>query len=72
MATCPTPFQQSRCTAKPRHRLTSKLRSQTELDVQPDVFSDEALEALVNEWIVPRIADRIIAEILAAEPEGCR
>jgi len=42
-------------------------RNETGLDVCADVFSDKAIQGLVEDWIVPMIVEKIIEKVLQSQ-----
>jgi hypothetical protein len=39
-------------------------RNETGLDISTDVFSDEVIQGLIEDWIVPMFVNEIIEKIL--------
>jgi hypothetical protein len=39
-------------------------RNQASLDICVDAFSDEAIQALLNDWLVPMIVDELVHGLL--------
>jgi hypothetical protein len=48
------------------------LREQPDLEISEDTFSDEAVRALLDEWLVPAIVDSLIRNLVNSPLRGER
>ena len=47
-----------------------KGRNQTELEIQPDAFPEDAIQAFIDDWIVPMIVEELIQLRLRGSTPG--
>ena len=40
-------------------------RNQADLEVNADIFSDAAIQGLLDDWLVPMLVDQLIEALLA-------
>jgi hypothetical protein len=51
----------------PRKREPAARRSQAQLEIHADAFSDEAIKGLVEAWFVPMVVDNIIERMIGSK-----